>query len=102
MIAAAFLAAALFDLFSWLPGWLHVVALAGFVVAVLAVLLINLQRVHFPRYWESRRRLERVNELLHRPLEALDDHVAGGAEASPVTRAMCAAIKSSCAAVLES
>jgi len=88
VIAGAFLAAALFDLFSWLPGWLHAVVLALFVVAGLAVLFINLPRVHFPRYQESRRRLERVNLLPHRPLEALDDHVAGGAEADPVTRAM--------------
>ena len=88
VIAGAFLGVALFDLFSWLPGWLHVVVLALFAVAVVAVLLVNLQRVHFPHYRESRRRLERVNKLPHRPLETLDDHVAGGAEANPVTRAM--------------
>jgi uncharacterized protein (TIGR02302 family) len=88
VIAGAFLAFALFDLYAWLPGWLHVVVLALFAVAVVAVLLVNLQRVQFPHYWESRRRLERVNKLPHRPLETLDDHVAGGAEASPVTRAM--------------
>jgi uncharacterized protein (TIGR02302 family) len=88
IIAGAFLAIALFDLFSWLPGWLHAAALALFAAAVVAVLWVNLQRVHFPRYGESRRRLEQVNTLPHRPLEALDDHVAGGAEADPVTRAM--------------
>ena len=88
VIIGSFIAFALFDLFSWLPGWLHAVILALFAISLVAVLWINLQRVHFPRYRESRRRLEQVNALAHRPLEALDDHVAGGAEADPVTRAM--------------
>lgn len=88
VIVGLFVAFALFDLFSWLPGWLHAVVLALFAIALVAALWINLRRVHFPRYGESRRRLEQVNALAHRPLEALDDQVAGGADADPVTRAM--------------
>ena len=88
VIAGAFLAMALFDLFSRMPGWLHAGALVAFAVALAAALAINLHRLHFPDYQESRRRLEQVNGLPHHPLEALDDHVAGGAEADPVTRAI--------------
>ena len=88
LIIGLFVAIALFDLFSRLPGLLHAAVLALFAIALVAALWINLRRVRFPRYGESRRRLEQVNALAHRPLEALDDHVAGGAEADPVTRAM--------------
>lgn len=88
VIIGLFIAIALFDLFPRLPGLLHAAVLALFAIALIAALWINLRRVHFPRYGESRRRLEQVNALAHRPLEALDDHVAGGAEADPVTRAM--------------
>lgn len=88
IIAGAFLAVSLFDLFSWLPGWLHAVSLVLFIIALITALWVNLQRVRYPGYGESRRRLEQVNTLPHRPLEALDDHVAGGAEADSVTRAM--------------
>lgn len=88
VIVGAFLAVALFDLFSWLPGWLHAAALAAFAIALVVALTMNLRRLHYPAYDESRRRLEKVNRLGHRPLQALDDHVAGGAEANPVTRAL--------------
>ena len=88
IIIGSFLALALLDLFAWLPGWLHAIALAIFAITLIATLARNLRRVRFPSYTESRRRLETVNELPHRPLEALDDHVANGAEADPVTRAM--------------
>ncbi len=88
VIVGLFLALALFDLFAWLPGWLHALALAAFATTLIAVLVMKLRQVRFPGYEESRRRLERVNRLPHRPLEALDDHVAGGAEADSVARAM--------------
>ena len=87
-VLGAFLALSLFDLFSWLPGWLHALALAIFIAALVAILAVNFRRLHYPDYDEARRRLEKVNALPHRPLEALDDHVAGGAEADPVTRAI--------------
>ena len=88
VIAGAFVAVALFDLFAWLPGWLHAVILALFVTGLIGVLAANLGRLRFPHYGESRRRLEKVNQLPHRPLEALDDRVAGGGQTNPVTRAM--------------
>ena len=87
-IVGAFLAIALFDLFAWFPGWLHAITLALFAAALIAILTINLRLVRFPRYEESRRRLEQTNELPHRPLETLDDRVAGGGETDPVTRAL--------------
>lgn len=88
IIIGSFLALALTDLLASLPGWLHAAVLVLFAVAFVAALATNLRRLRYPNYVESRRRLETVNKLAHRPLEALDDHVANGAEADPVTRAM--------------
>lgn len=38
IIAGAFLAVSLFDLFSWLPGWLHAVSLVLFIIALITAL----------------------------------------------------------------
>ena len=88
VIAGAFLAMAFFDLFAWFPGWLHAAVLMLFAAALIGLLTINLPKISYPGYTEARRRLERVNELPHRPLESLDDDLADGLKADPVTRAM--------------
>ena len=78
----------LFDLLPLLPGWLHAAALAGFGLGVLVLLWRELRQLRMPGYGSARRRLETTNQLRHRPLEALDDQVVGGAEANPVARAL--------------
>ncbi len=87
-IAGVFVALALFDAFAAVPGWLHGVALFVFAMALATALWREFSRFRMPEHTAARRRLERVNELTHRPLEALDDDVAGGADADPVTRAL--------------
>ncbi len=52
------------------------------------LLVRPLRRLRYPGYGEARRRLERVNEMPHRPLESLDDSVAGGDQADALARAM--------------
>jgi uncharacterized protein (TIGR02302 family) len=87
-IAGLFAALALFDLFAAIPGWLHAIALTAFAAALAGAIWWEFRRFGLPEHTAARRRLEQVNDLDHRPLEALDDDVAGGADADPVTRAL--------------
>lgn len=87
-VAGLFLALALFDAFLFLPGWLHALLLALFGTALALALWREFRGFRAPDYTSARRRLERVNELPHRPLEALDDTVVGGAAADPAARAL--------------
>ncbi|UCH72984.1 MAG: TIGR02302 family protein [Rhodospirillales bacterium] len=87
-VCGLFAALAMFDLFHALPGWLHATVLAVFAAALSASLWAEFRRFRLPEHSAARRRLERVNELNHRPLEALDDDVAGGTGADPLTRAL--------------
>ncbi|WP_119461431.1 TIGR02302 family protein [Rhodospirillaceae bacterium SYSU D60014] len=77
-IAGLFLLVALFDLFAVLPGWLHLIALIGFVGAFLAALSRGIAEARLPDAAAGRRRVERESGLSHRPLTALDDRLAGG------------------------
>ena len=79
LIAGLFLLVALFDLFALLPGWLHLIALIGFVGAFLAALARGVREARLPDIAAGRRRVERESGLSHRPLTALDDRLAGGA-----------------------
>ncbi len=85
-IAALFFILALLDFLPHLPGWLHAILLGGFALAFALLLWMELHDLSLPGYREARRRLEQINALAHRPLEALDDSIAGGAEADPVAR----------------
>lgn len=87
-IAGLFAALALSNVFATIPGWLHALALAVFAAALAVAVWWEFRRFHLPDHRTARRRLERVNDLYHRPLEALDDHIAGGADANPVSRAL--------------
>ncbi|MDH3229968.1 MAG: TIGR02302 family protein [Alphaproteobacteria bacterium] len=87
-VAGLFVSFALFDLFAAVPGWLHALILVAFVAALGAAIWWDFRRFRLPEHTAARRRLEQVNNLDHRPLEALDDDVAGGADANPVTRAL--------------
>ena len=87
-IAGLFVAVAMFNLFTVIPGWLHTVVLAVFGLALAYALWWEFRRFRLPDPASARRRLEEINNLDHRPLEALEDRVAGGAEADPVSRAL--------------
>ena len=86
-VAGLFLAAALSDVLLLLAGWLHLLVLLAFAAALAAALW------HGRRGWRSiddtevRHRLESDNTLSHRPLTALGDRLAGGAE-DPAARAL--------------
>ena len=86
-VAGLFLAAALSDVLMLLPGWLHLLVLLAFAGGLAAAL------GHGRHGWRSiddtqvRHRLERDNTLAHRPLTALGDRLAGGAE-DPAARAL--------------
>jgi uncharacterized protein (TIGR02302 family) len=77
-IAGVFLVLALADLFRFMPGWLHAALLALFAGGLLVVLGRAAWRIRPPGIAASRRRLERASNLVHRPLTALADRLAGG------------------------
>lgn len=77
-VAGAFLALALANVLPLLPGWLHVVVLAGLLAAFLFSLWRGFRGFAVPGEATARRRLERDTGLAHRPLHAMRDRVAGG------------------------
>ncbi len=64
---------ALTEILLLLPGWLHSLVLAGTAGAFALLIWRGFQTLVLPGSVEARRRLERINELLHRPLEAIED-----------------------------
>ena len=76
-LLAAGLAMALFDILPLLPGWLHVLMLAGFAAAA-GLILVRLYHLPRPTEAEAARRLESDSGISHRPLAALDDTAATG------------------------
>lgn len=76
-VTGAFLTLALANLLPILPGWLHALVLALFLVALMAALVRGLGGFRLPRREEARRRLERDSGLPHRPLQTLGDRVSG-------------------------
>ena len=77
-VIGVFLAVALSGLLPALNGWLHSLALAGFVLAFLGALAHAARRITLPDLQAGKRRLERDSGLDHRPLTALDDAMATG------------------------
>ena len=75
-VAGAWLALVLFDALPALPGWLHALVLAGFVVALVAALAGGLRRLVLPDDGAADRRLERDSGLDHCPLLVLADTLA--------------------------
>ena len=67
---------ALLDIPRSLPGWAHVVSLAGFAAALAATLLLAARRVRVPDAAAADRRMERASGLSHRPLAVLTDQPA--------------------------
>ncbi len=72
-VAGFFLVVALFDLSSFVPPSLHLVILAGFVLAFAAAAIYGLQPLVWPDALTARRRIEVNSGLAHRPLAALAD-----------------------------
>lgn len=87
MVAAVFLILAGFDVWRFVPVWLHWLALAGFAAAAGAALWHGLRHLRWPGEDAATRRLERVNRLDHRPLEAAADHLAPEQQ-DPIARAL--------------
>ncbi len=72
-------ALALFALPQLLPWPLHLALLGAFGIALLWASWRLASRLRLPGLQAAQRRLERDNELAHRPLSTLDDAIAGGA-----------------------
>jgi uncharacterized protein (TIGR02302 family) len=81
-IAGLFIVVALLDLLPQLPGWLHGAVLAIFAIALGGAVWRGILTLRIPDRAAAQRRLERINDLPHRPFDALDDAVATPGEAS--------------------
>lgn len=80
LVAGGFLAVALLDLLPHLPGWLHALILVAVAVALGLALMRAAGAVRKVREADARHRLEEDSGLRHRPLTALQDQLAGGAD----------------------
>ncbi|MEE2760400.1 MAG: DUF4175 family protein, partial [Pseudomonadota bacterium] len=78
-LAGLFIAAALMDVFSFLPIWVHCTLLFAFLIGFFSVLqraVAGFPKVHNA---EARHRIELDSGLAHRPLESLADNLIIGA-----------------------
>jgi len=75
-LAGLFVLLALLDVLPRLPGWLHGVILVIFAAGLVAALWRGIAALRMPDRAAAQRRLERVNNLPHRPFDALDDTIA--------------------------
>ncbi|HUT49055.1 MAG TPA: TIGR02302 family protein [Alphaproteobacteria bacterium] len=87
LVAGLFIAVALSDVLPALPGWLHIIALMGFVFGFAYAAWRGFREFRLPSKDEARRRIELASELRHRPLEQLQDSQATGAD-DPGARAL--------------
>ena len=74
-IVGIFSVVALLDLLQRLPGWLHGATLAVFVIGLIVALWRGVSALRIPDRAAAQRRLERINDLPHRPFDALDDAI---------------------------
>ncbi|WP_300301043.1 TIGR02302 family protein [Ferrovibrio sp.] len=86
-VIAVFLILAGFDVWRFTPVWLHWLALAGFAGGIIAALWQGLRHLRWPDRAAAMRRLERVNLLDHRPLEAAADTLAAEQQ-DPIAQAL--------------
>lgn len=61
-----------------LPGWAHATVLGAFALALAASLWWAFHSLRLPSRHAALRRIERVNNLSHRPLESLEDELGTG------------------------
>lgn len=80
-----FVAVAFFNILPALPGWLHLLVLAGFAAGLGVALWRGLRGFAVPDAAAARRRIERDSGLPHRPLQVLRDSVSG---ADPLAAAL--------------
>ncbi len=80
LVLGLFAALALSDLLVFLPGWLHGVVLLAFAAALAYGVYRGWGSFRPVEEGEARHRLELDNALDHRPLTALDDRLAAGAD----------------------
>lgn len=79
-IAGLFLSIALLDLLPLLPAWAHGATLVAFAALLTWLIKRGLRRVVPVGVGEARHRIERDSGLRHRPLTALRDRLAAGAD----------------------
>jgi len=79
-VAGLWVVLALVDVFPYMAGWLHAGLLAGFALAVVILAWLGLRRWRLPGRRAALRRIEQVNVLPHRPLQALEDELLAGRE----------------------
>lgn len=77
-IAGLYLAAALFDVFAHIPGWLHALLLIAALGSTAALLYLGFRDMRLPLWRDGARRLERDAMLAHRPITERDDALAAG------------------------
>lgn len=78
-IAGVFVAAGLFNLFNYIPWWIHTLLLLGAAGAAGYFLHRNFQNFAAPTWYEGARRVERDSTLEHRPITEHHDVMAAGA-----------------------
>ena len=79
-VLGLFAALALSDLLVFLSGWLHALVLLTFAIALVYGVMRGWRYFRPVKEAEARHRLELDNALEHRPLTALDDRLAAGAD----------------------
>jgi len=83
IVIGAFLATALSDLLTYLPGWLHLALLLAFASGLGTCVYLGVKRFRAPSREDAQRWLERINKVPHRPLQALEDRPATAKEGDP-------------------
>lgn len=83
-VVGAFGVLALFDIPARLPGWAAMALLGVFVAALIGTLAGAVRELRPPSRDDARRRLETASALVHRPLAALEDTLAGANDPATV------------------
>ncbi|NOT40383.1 MAG: TIGR02302 family protein [Alphaproteobacteria bacterium] len=79
-IVGVFVILALANAFVYLPEWLHLLSLVGFVAAIGWAVMHSLRQTSVPSRSQVVRHLEQSSGLDHRPLSALEDKPATGTD----------------------
>ncbi len=79
-IAGLFIILALANVFAYLPEWLHLLSLFGFVAAIGWAVMHSMKATSVPSRSQAVRHLEQSSGLDHRPLSALEDKPATGSD----------------------
>lgn len=79
-LAGLFIAAALLELFSFIPVWLHGLLVILFLIGFFGTLQKAVTRIPNIRAAAARHRIEENSGLDHRPLAALEDDLAAGTD----------------------